>query len=79
MANVEINKDVANDLALFKLRNIQLEIQEILKKWKTPSIEDFLQQSKNGLLVESENDAIDLKQLIKEELELQNLIDQIKR
>ena len=79
MANVEINKDVVNDLALFKLRNIQLEIQEILEKWKTTSIEDFLQQSKNGLLVESENDAIDLKQLIKEELELQNLIDQIKR
>ncbi|OLS22068.1 MAG: hypothetical protein HeimC2_31220 [Candidatus Heimdallarchaeota archaeon LC_2] len=72
MANVEINKDVVNDLALFKLRNIQLEIQEILEKWKTTSIEDFLQQSKNGLLVESENDAIDLKQLIKEELELQN-------
>lgn len=79
MANVEINKDVVNDLALFKLRNIQLEIQEILEKWKTTSIEDFLQQSKNGLLDESENDAIDLKQLIKEELELQNLIDKIKR
>ena len=78
MANVEIDKDVANELALYKLRNLQFEIQEILDKWKFNSIEDFLLQSKNGSLPESENDGIDLKQLVKEENDLNELLDQIK-
>jgi hypothetical protein len=78
VAKVEINKDIANELALFKLRNIRFEIKEILSKWRASSIEDFLQESKNGLLAESENDAIDLKQLIKEEQELNDILEQIK-
>ena len=71
--SVEIEKNILNDLVSFKLKKVQELINDILNRWNTNSIEDFLEKSKKAELVESENDAIDLKQLIEEEKKLLDL------
>ncbi|MHA2253379.1 MAG: hypothetical protein ACXAD7_23685 [Candidatus Kariarchaeaceae archaeon] len=77
MATIEIEREVAHELALFKLRNIRKEVKQILEKWNTTSIEEFTEKARLGILEESENDAIDIKQLVAEEKKISDLIEQI--
>jgi len=74
MTTVSLDRSDAEDLIQYKLRNIQREISRILEKWSETSIDSFLENSKTGKLDESENDAIDLKQLIQEQKKLQRLL-----
>ena len=74
---VHLDKDVAEDLISFKLRNIQEQINNILKKWNDSEASAFLVKSKNGTYSEAENDAIDLKQLLLEEKRLNKLFNSI--
>ena len=72
---VYLEKEVAEDLIGYKLRNIQENIQKILKRWNETEASVFLEKAKNGTYYEAENDAIDLKQLMLEEKQLNNLFD----
>jgi len=74
---VHLDKDVAEDLISFKLRNIQEQINNILKRWNDSEASAFLVKAKNGTYSEAENDAIDLKQLLFEEKRLNKLFNSI--
>ncbi len=71
---VYIDKDVAEDLIGYKLRNIKEIIQNILDRWNETDASIFLEKAKNGTYSEAENDAIDLRQLLLEEKKLNELI-----
>lgn len=75
--DVSLKKEVAEELITYKLRRIQSIIEDILSRWKEKSIEEFLQKAKEGILLEAENDAIELKQLVSEEEKLQNLLEKL--
>lgn len=77
MTTVSLDKSDAEDLITYKLRNIQREISKILDKWSETSIESFLEKSQIGKIEESENDAIDLKQLVHEQKKLQLLLEKL--
>ena len=72
---VHLDKDVAEDLISYKLRNIQEQINNILKRWNESEASAFLEKAKNGTYSEAENDAIDLKQLLLEEKRLNKLFN----
>jgi hypothetical protein len=74
---VHLDKDVAEDLISYKLRNIQEQIIIILKRWNDSEASAFLVKAKNGTYSEAENDAIDLKQLLLEEKRLNKLFNSI--
>lgn len=77
MTTVSLDRSDAEDLIQYKLRNIQKEISKILKKWSESSIDSFLEKSSSGKIEESENDAIDLKQLFHEQQKLQKLLENL--
>lgn len=62
--NISLDKEVAEELITFKLRQIQPVIEEILQRWNENSIEDFLRKAQDGTLIEAENNAVELKQLV---------------
>lgn len=68
-----MDKEIAEDLISYKLRNIQEHITKILKRWNETNAFTFLEKAKDGTYSEAENDAIDLKQLLLEEKKLKNL------
>lgn len=72
---VSLDKEIADDLIKFKIRNIQNQINNILKRWNETSAEIFIKKAKNGIYIEAENDAIDLKQLILDEKKLNELLE----
>ncbi len=72
-----MDKDVAEDLITYKLRNIQENINKILKRWNEIEAPKFLEKAKNGTYSEAENDAIDLKQLLLEEKKLNKLFNSL--
>ena len=74
---VDLDKDVAEDLINYKLRNIQEQINKILKRWNESEASVFLEKAKNGTYSEAENDAIDLKQLLLEEKRLKKLFNSL--
>ncbi|MHA1490210.1 MAG: hypothetical protein ACTSRI_11220 [Promethearchaeota archaeon] len=74
---VSLDKDIAEDLISYKLRNIQEYINKILKRWNENEAETFLEKAKNGSYSEAENDAIDLKQLLLEEKNLNELFNSL--
>jgi len=72
-----MDKDIAEDLISYKLRNIQEQINQILKRWNETEASIFLKKAKNGTYSKAENDAIDLKQLLLEEKKLKNLFNSL--
>ena len=75
--NVSLKKEVAEELITYKLRQIQLEIEEILARWNETSAEAFIQKARDGRYENAENDAIDLRQLLLEEEKLQTLLNKL--
>ncbi len=63
MATVSIDKDILENLCNFKLKWIAEEINRILAKWNARSIEQFIEDVKEGNIPEGEDDAIDLTNL----------------
>jgi hypothetical protein len=74
---VYMDKDIAEDLISYKLRNIQEQINQILNKWNETEASAFLEKAQNRTYPEAENDAIDLKQLLLEEKKLKNLFNSL--
>ena len=54
MATVSINKDILENLCNFKLKWIAEEINRILAKWNARSIEQFIEDVKEGNIPEGE-------------------------
>jgi hypothetical protein len=77
MTQISIDKDIVEDLITYKLRRVEEIIKSILERWNVTDADDFLSKAKRGLYPESENDAIDLKQLLAEEQKLKNLLQDI--
>jgi hypothetical protein len=73
LATVSVKKEFLDDLVDFKLRFITNEINRILAKWNRQSIDKFLKDARTGVLEESEDDAIDLTNLIAQRDELYRL------
>ena len=67
-----IENPIVKELVTFKLNYVTKEIEKILSRWNEVNIDDFLEKAKKGRLEEAENDAIDLKQLILEQIKLSN-------
>ena len=74
---VELEKNVAEDLITFKLQRTQSLISEILDRWNETSSEIFLRKAHDGTYPNSENDTIDLRQLLLEEKNLLSLLKRI--
>jgi len=74
---VYMDKNIAEDLISYKIRNIQEQINQILNRWNETEASIFLEKAKNGTYSEAENDAIDLKQLLLEEKKLKNLYNSL--
>ncbi|HME56551.1 MAG TPA: hypothetical protein VKM55_30405 [Candidatus Lokiarchaeia archaeon] len=75
--SVTLDHDVAIDLITYKLRRVEEIIRTILERWNVVDADDFLSKAKEGYYPESENDAIDLKQLLFEEQKLKTLLQEI--
>jgi hypothetical protein len=73
MATISVKKEVLDDLVDFKLRFITAEINRILTKWNRKSIDLFLKDARAGTLEESEDDAIDLTNLVDQRDTLQKM------
>lgn len=74
---IELKKDIAEDLISYKLQKIQMIISELLSRWNEISCDTFLNKARNGTYQNSENDAIDLRQLLLEEKKLLDLLKAI--
>ncbi len=74
---VHIEKEIAEDLISYKLRNVQDHIDKILNRWNETDASLFLEKAKKGTYSEAENDAIDLKQMIFEEGKLKTLLNSL--
>ena len=77
MTKVSLEKDVAEELITYKLRNVKNLIEGILKRWNEDSADIFLKKARDGTYEEAENDAIDLKQLLLDEKKLLKLLNEI--
>ena len=72
--SISLDKSIVSDLINFKLRFITNEIESILIRWNESSVDDFLDKAKKGQLLEAENDAIELRQIIIEEKKLRSIL-----
>ena len=77
MTEVSLEKSTAINLIRFKLFSLRREIDKILQNWSEELAQTFLEKARDGTYEEAENDAIDLRQMIKEEKELQLLLKDI--
>ncbi len=60
---IEISRDIALDLIHSRIRELDSQIELILERWATGTIEDFLNAVKTGKIIEAEDDAIDIENL----------------
>jgi hypothetical protein len=77
MTEISLDKSTAVNLIRFKLNSIQKEIEIILHRWNEDDVQIFIEKAKNGTYHEAENDAIDLRQLLKEEKDFLELLTKI--
>jgi hypothetical protein len=64
MTSISIEKATLNDLVDTKLKVLQDEIQSILEKWQYMDIQAFLQDAKVGKIVDAEDDAVCMRNLV---------------
>ena len=75
--DVHLDKDVAEELIIYKLRRVQGLISDILTRWNETDADSFLRKARDGIYAEAENDAIELRQLLLEEKKLHELLDRL--
>lgn len=75
--NVSIKKEVAEELITYKLRKVQDLIAKILDRWNEETAEIFIKKAREGIYIEAENDAIEIRQLLLEEEKLRNLLSKL--
>jgi hypothetical protein len=70
MTTVSIGRDLAEQLIDTSLKLISENIYTILTKWNYSTAEKFIRDAKNGVISETEDDAISLMNLIDKREEL---------
>ena len=64
MAQVTIDKFLAEDLVDTKISIINSDINQLLETWNYNSHDKFLEDARNGTLEEAEMDAMAIRQLL---------------
>ena len=77
MTHVKLDKSLAEDLITSKMRVLQQYIDEILKRWNETSSKNFLEKARNGILENAEDDAIELRQLLADYTNLQEILNKL--
>ncbi len=75
MSTISIDKDLALDLFRTKLQIIDEKIQNILQTWNYREIDAFIEDTKQGKIIESEMDAISLENLRNKRKQIEKLMD----
>jgi len=75
--DVHLDKEVAEELIIYKLRRVQGLVSDILTRWNETDADSFLRKARDGTYSEAENDAIDLRQLLLEEAKLHELLERL--
>ncbi len=68
-----VDKAVFDDLLSFKLQHLAVEIQAILERWNDQSGDAFLADAQSEKLREAEMDAIELRELLHDQITLVKL------
>ncbi|MBN1803512.1 MAG: hypothetical protein JW891_18525 [Candidatus Lokiarchaeota archaeon] len=72
MTTIPVDKEFLDDLIDFKLKALKEEVNKILERWDYKSSNLFLQHAMDGTINEAEEDAIILKNLQDQILDLTN-------
>jgi hypothetical protein len=73
MTLISVEKAVLEDLVNHKLRSVIEDMDLILKTWKSPNADQFLEDARNGTLRNAEDDAVVLRNLLDEQERLTDL------
>ena len=73
MTMISIEKEILEDLVNHKLRTVMEDMEMILKKWNYPNADHFIADAQNGTLMNAEDDAIVLRDLLNEQDRLNGL------
>lgn len=73
MTMISIEKEILEDLVNHKLRAVMEDMDMILKTWKSPNADQFLEDARNGTLRNAEDDAVVFRNLLDEQERLTDL------
>jgi hypothetical protein len=73
MAEITLDKAVVEEVVTTKMRVLQQYIDEMLQRWNEPSAKSFLENARNGVYKNDEDDAVELRQLLLDYKKYQNL------
>ena len=74
---ITLDTEIAQDLIRTKLQVLDTKIQNILKRWKTQSIDDFLEGARDGSFEEAESDAIEIQNLLDKRRQIETLLSEL--
>jgi len=77
MPRVKLDKSLAEDLITSKMRVLQQYIDEILNRWNESSSKKFLEKARTGIHENAEDDAIELRQLLADYTNLQEILNKL--
>jgi hypothetical protein len=77
MTQVTLDKAIAEELITSKIQLLQQFIDEILHRWNEPSTKDFLERARTGEIVNAEEDAVELRQLMLDYQKYRDLLTQL--
>jgi hypothetical protein len=74
VTKVKLDKSLAEDLIASKMRLLQQYINDILNRWNETSSKEFLEKARTGVYEEAEDDAIELRQVLKDYTKYQEIL-----
>jgi len=77
MTQVKLDKSLVEDLITSKLGILKKYINEILSRWNESSTKDFLEKARTGIYKDSEDDAVELRQLLLDYTKLQDILNNL--
>lgn len=77
MTQVKLDKEVAEELITSKMKILQEYIDSILKHWNETSTKKFLEKARSGEFENTEEDAVELRQLLLDYSKYQKLLKEI--
>jgi hypothetical protein len=77
MTQVKLDKALAEDLISSKLRILNQYIDEILARYNESSSKEFLEKARTGVYENTEDDAVELRQLLLDYTKLQEILNNL--
>lgn len=74
MTQVKLDKDLVEDLITSKLGLLKQYIDEILAHYNESSSKEFLEKARTAVYVNTEDDAVELRQLLLDYSKLQEIL-----